>query len=200
MFERRCVDLSKPLTIPQSFLLFRALPPFPLCAITITSLTPRAPPPCAQGPYRESFAVYCAELQSDALPLLVRCPNAVNDVGINREKWVPNPAVIGSSSSGGGGGSSRACYAEMLSFLGRLMGVAIRSRQPLALDLPSIVWKQLVRSPITGYVHEDISINWSIHLSCRQVSWLPRAVPAFHPSSQQPPAISMTWRKMPQMQ
>lgn len=98
----------------------------------------------SKGPYRESFAEYCAELQSGALPVLIRCPNAVNDVGINREKWLPNPAV-------GREGSSAALHGEMLLFLGRLMGVAIRSQQPLDLDIPSIVWKQLVRSPITRY-------------------------------------------------
>ncbi|CAN0358496.1 unnamed protein product, partial [Ectocarpus sp. 12 AP-2014] len=96
----------------------------------------------AGGPYRESLAEYCAELQSGALPLLIKCPNSVNDVGINREKWLPNPAI-------GKVGPSAALHAEMLGFLGRLMGVAIRSQEPLDLDLPSIVWKQLVRSPIT---------------------------------------------------
>lgn len=100
-----------------------------------------------QGPYRESFAEYCAELQSDALPLFIRCPNAVNNVGINREKWVPNPAFDGGAAGAADCTNSR--HLEMLSFLGRLMGVAIRSRQPLDLDLPSIVWKQIVRSPIT---------------------------------------------------
>lgn len=96
-----------------------------------------------EGPYRESLAEYCAELQSGALPLLIRCPNAVNDVGINREKWVPNPLM------GRGHRFRPELHAEMLRFLGKLMGVAIRSQQPLDLDLPSIVWKQLVRSPIT---------------------------------------------------
>lgn len=106
---------------------------------------PRAPP---EGPYRESFAEYCSELQSDRLPLFIRCPNAVNDVGINREKWVPNPTIdSGGGENGARGG--RGLHLEMLSFLGRLMGVAIRSNQPLDLDFPSIVWKQLVRSPIT---------------------------------------------------
>lgn len=68
----------------------------------------------------------------------------MNEVGINREKWLPNPAV-------GELGLDSSVHGEMLEFLGRLMGVAIRSREPLDLDLPSIVWKQLVRSPITRY-------------------------------------------------
>lgn len=90
----------------------------------------------AKGLYRElSAAEYCAELQSEALPLLIGSPNAVNDVGINREKWVTR--------------TWRSLHADMLRFLGQLMGVVIRSQQPLDLDLPSIVLKQHVRSPIT---------------------------------------------------
>lgn len=100
----------------------------------------------AEGPYRESLAEYCAELQSEALPLLIRCPNAVNDARINREKWVPNPLL------GCGDRFRPALHKEMLRFLGKLMGVAIRTQQPLDLDLPSIVWKQLVGSSITKYV------------------------------------------------
>lgn len=105
----------------------------------------------SKGPYRESFAEYCAELQSGLLPVLIRCPNAVSDVGINREKWLPNPAVGREGSS-----SCSTVHTEMLLFLGRLMGVAIRSQQPLDLDMPSIVWKQLVRSPITRYVEKSV--------------------------------------------
>lgn len=107
----------------------------------------------SKGPYRESFAEYCAELQSGALPVLIRCPNAASDVGINREKWLPNPAV-------GREGSNAAAHGEMLLFLGRLMGVAIRSQQPLDLDMPSIVWKQLVRSSITRYVQKPFFSWW----------------------------------------
>ncbi|CAM9151525.1 unnamed protein product [Scytosiphon promiscuus] len=112
----------------------------------------------AGGPYRESFAEYCAELQSSALPLLMKCPNSVNDVGINREKWLPNPAI-------GKVGPDAALHADMLRFLGRLMGVAIRSQEPLDLDLPSIVWKQLVRSPITRHDLEAIDFALTQSLS-----------------------------------
>jgi len=37
----------------------------------------------------------------------------------------------------------------MFAFVGKLMGVAIRNRQMLNLDFPSIVWKQLVSDPVT---------------------------------------------------
>jgi len=37
----------------------------------------------------------------------------------------------------------------MYAFVGKLMGVAIRGKHMLNLDLPSIVWKQLVGADIT---------------------------------------------------
>lgn len=86
----------------------------------------------------------------------------MNEVGINREKWLPNPAI-------GELGLTTSMHAEMLEFLGRLMGVAVRSQEPLDLDLPSIVWKQLVRSPITRYLAVCIFAPLQ-----RIVSWLVR--------------------------
>lgn len=38
---------------------------------------------------------------------------------------------------------------SMYSFVGKLMGIAIRGKHFLNLDLPSILWKQLVSSEIT---------------------------------------------------
>ena len=95
----------------------------------------------AGGPYRETFAMYCDDLQSSAMSLFLRCPNGLNNVGSNREKWVPNP-------------SARSLLEiEMYEFLGKLMGLAIRTRQCLDLNLPSIIWKQLVGSQI---LREDL--------------------------------------------
>lgn len=37
----------------------------------------------------------------------------------------------------------------MFAFVGKLMGIAIRGKHSLNLNLPSIVWKQLVGSEIT---------------------------------------------------
>lgn len=44
----------------------------------------------------------------------------------------------------------------MFSFVGKLMGIAIRAKHILNLDLPSIVWKQLVGSEITRHDLEAI--------------------------------------------
>jgi E3 ubiquitin-protein ligase HERC2 len=88
------------------------------------------------GPYRESISQMCLELQGNAVPLLIPCPNqqlAKESIGVgeNREKFILNPATS-------------ALHLNMYQFLGKLMGVAIRSRNPLSLDLPSIIWKPLV--------------------------------------------------------
>jgi len=45
----------------------------------------------AGGPYRESLALLSADLESGQLPLLLPTPNARDDVGDNRDKFVPNP-------------------------------------------------------------------------------------------------------------
>eukprot|EP01012_Entosiphon_sulcatum_P013944 TRINITY_DN19103_c0_g1_i1.p1 TRINITY_DN19103_c0_g1~~TRINITY_DN19103_c0_g1_i1.p1 ORF type:complete len:4696 (+),score=503.71 TRINITY_DN19103_c0_g1_i1:1491-14090(+) len=85
------------------------------------------------GPFRESLTVMCAELQSEALDVLVPVPNAANEVGTNREKWTLNPA----------NGNLR-----LYTFLGMLMGIALRSKTVIPLDLPSLFWKQLALQPL----------------------------------------------------
>lgn len=72
--------------------------------------------------------MYTQELQSPALSLLLRTPNGRQGVGFNREKWILNP------------GATTSVELEMFAFLGKLMGIAIRSKEYLALNLPSIIW------------------------------------------------------------
>jgi hypothetical protein len=86
----------------------------------------------AGGPYRESYAIYAAELQSPGLPLLLPTPNGRHAVGMNREKWILHP------------GSTGMTHMEMFIFLGKLFGIAIRTKEYLALNIPSIIWKLLV--------------------------------------------------------
>ena len=91
----------------------------------------------AGGPYRESITNVSTELQSRTLPLLVQCPNYNNDAGLNREKWVLNPTA------------TRTMHLAMLEFFGKLMGLALRTHDHMPLDLPSLLWKQLVGSEVT---------------------------------------------------
>jgi len=86
----------------------------------------------AGGPYRSSINGYCDELQSSLLPLFIRCPNGRAGVGMNREKWIPSPFA------------RSPLHLAMFEFLGKLMGLAMRTSNLLDLNFPSIVWKPLV--------------------------------------------------------
>jgi hypothetical protein len=86
----------------------------------------------AMDAYRGSFEIFCRELQSQVLSLLVPTPNARYNIGNNRDHWILNP------------GATSLLQREMLVFLGKLFGIAIRGKTHLSLKLPSIVWKFLV--------------------------------------------------------
>ena len=98
----------------------------------------------AGGPYREAVSQLCTELQSGALPLLIPSPNQKNDSGQFREKWVLNPSA------------NSLIHLQMYEFLGVIMGCSIRTRNFLNLDLPSMVWKQLVDVPVNRKDLENI--------------------------------------------
>ena len=100
----------------------------------------------AGGPYRESFAIYAQELQSYALPLMIRTPNGRYSVGQNREKWLLNP------------GATSTIHYEMFVFFGKLMGIALRTKEYLALNIPSIIWKLLVQDTVTREDLEAIDL------------------------------------------
>ena len=91
----------------------------------------------AGGLFRDSISHLSTELQSSAIPLFIQCPNAHTRIGDNQEKWIPNPAATTS------------IHLSMFSFVGKLMGIAIRGGHMLNLDLPSLVFRPLVGQPIT---------------------------------------------------
>ncbi|OQS01680.1 regulator of chromosome condensation (RCC1)-like protein [Achlya hypogyna] len=104
------------------------------------------------GLYRECLAQMSTELQSPALPLLQPCPNQLHKVGENREFFVPNIHLRNDPK-----------LVQMAEFLGKLMGIAVRSKTPLDLNLPPVVWKFLVDQRVE---RADIE---SIHHGCFQV-------------------------------
>lgn len=89
----------------------------------------------AGGVFRDSISHMCNDLQSSDLPLMVRCANA-SGFGDNQDKWLPSPACTSS------------LHLSMLSFVGKLMGIAMRGKHILNLDLAPLVWKKLVGSPV----------------------------------------------------
>lgn len=91
------------------------------------------------GPYRECLSDMAAELVSrttanyvSGLPLLVPCSNRIHGVGGNRDCFVVDAS------------STAPRVMAMFRFLGKLMGVAIRTKNPFNIDLAPIVWKHLV--------------------------------------------------------
>jgi len=86
----------------------------------------------AGGLFRDALSKVCVDLQSEHVPLFIPCPNKRAGVGITLDKFIPSPRCTSSN------------FLAMFEFVGRLMGVAIRTNNTLELDLPSIVWKPLV--------------------------------------------------------
>ena len=86
----------------------------------------------AGGPYNEVISNMCDELQSSFLTLLIPTPNNSHNMGENRDCWIVNPSA-----------TSPIEY-EMFLFLGKLMGVAIRTQNNLNLSLPPLFWKRLL--------------------------------------------------------
>jgi len=106
----------------------------------------------AGGPYRESWTMLCAELMSKALPLLRPCPNAISLTGANRETWVLNSDA------------TTPIQLQMLVFLGKLMGMAIRTKEYMDLYLSPIVWKLIARENVTFDDVREIDKSWAGNL------------------------------------
>ena len=104
----------------------------------------------AGGLFRDSMTTFCQELQSPAVPLFLPCPNSKSEIGENKEKYIPNPNCTSS------------LHLSMYAFVGKLMGVAIRGRHTLDLDLSNIVWKPLVGQEL---VRSDIEAIDSMSFS-----------------------------------
>ena len=69
------------------------------------------------------------------LKLFVATPNQLHALGEGRDLYMPNPRA------------TSAAAMQLFEFLGLLMGVAMRTRVLLALDLPRLFWKTLTEEP-----------------------------------------------------
>ncbi|CAM9663494.1 unnamed protein product, partial [Ectocarpus fasciculatus] len=72
------------------------------------------------------------DLFSPDFDLLVPCPNGRHAVGQNNEKFVPNSQ------------HSSPLALCMLRFVGRLMGLSLRTRLCLPFQLPGLIWKRIL--------------------------------------------------------
>lgn len=86
----------------------------------------------AGGPYRESLTQFCLDARRPALGLFIPTENQKGKVGLNQDRFVPDPNATSPK------------QLAKFEFLGKLMGIAIRTKQPLDLSFPSLVWKSLL--------------------------------------------------------
>ncbi|KPI87063.1 putative ubiquitin-protein ligase [Leptomonas seymouri] len=98
----------------------------------------------AGGPFREHLSEMCRELMSTRLPFFVPTANHVHNTGSHREAFVPAASAF------------TPYDLEAFMFIGRLMGGAFRSEEPLDLFLPPLVWRYLCAYPITETEVEQV--------------------------------------------
>lgn len=90
--------------------------------------------PCVGGLFRESMSQFGAEIMAEETGLCVLCPNDRETYSASEETYIPRTASMPYS------------MLPLWEFVGRLMGVAIRTQTPIPLSFPSIIWKPLVRA------------------------------------------------------
>jgi len=78
------------------------------------------------------------ELKTGVVPLLIATPNATNDIGYNRDRFLLNPSLTSDE------------HLRMFRFFGILLGVAVRTKKPLDLYLAPPVWKLLAGMALTS--------------------------------------------------
>jgi len=89
------------------------------------------------GVYNEIISIISFELQSKYLDLFIRTPNNKNEIGLNRDKYIPNPLA------------KSQLHKDMYYFLGNLMLHSITSGNVLNLDLHPIFYKKLLNHEIS---------------------------------------------------
>ena len=114
------------------------------------------------GPYRAVFEQIVDEIQCDnigagsvgktLLPLVVPCPNRASAVGANQDKYLLSTAPPTPSNQ------------ELMHFFGKLVGTAVRHHLTLGLDVSSLLWRPLVRLPLSRAHLETVD-----HLAVKQL-------------------------------
>ena len=97
----------------------------------------------AGGVFDDTMSEMCHEISNlkSGLNLLVLTPNGKDETGLNRDKFLLNCDHL----------TPQKCH--FFRFLGILIGVAIRTNKPIAINLAPMVWKLLSLSYIS---REDI--------------------------------------------
>jgi hypothetical protein len=90
----------------------------------------------AGGVFREGVSRIVEDIFSEYFSLMILCPNGQHSVHINMEKYIPNPR------------HTSPLALQMYEFIGKLMGMSLRTKLLLPFDFPPIIWKGLVGEPL----------------------------------------------------
>ena len=98
------------------------------------------------GVFDDIMSEVCREVSdmSSNLNLLMPTPNAKDEAGLHRDKYLLNTDDLTPKK------------AQFFRFLGILIGVAIRTNKPIAINLAPIVWKLLSLSKVTIEDVQDV--------------------------------------------
>lgn len=88
------------------------------------------------GVYREGANSMVDDLFSAHFSLFVLCPNGQHDTGTNRGMYLPNPKC------------TSPVAIQMYEFVGKLLGISLRTHGDFPFAFPSLVWKQLINQPL----------------------------------------------------
>jgi hypothetical protein len=91
------------------------------------------------GPYRAVFQTAVGEETTQLLNLLVPCPNALSEIGENRDKYTFNTELLNTMQN-----NNSTVYVH----LGKLIALACRHQILVPLSLPKLIWKPLVGEPV----------------------------------------------------
>ena len=106
----------------------------------------------AGGVFDDTITEMCRELtENDGqnLGLLTPSPNGVHDIGQNRDKFLLNADEMTESKK------------RRFWFLGVLLGVAIRTKKPIALNLAPLVWKMIANCSTNWKDLENVDLHYA---------------------------------------
>ena len=109
------------------------------------------------GIYRDTIERCIDDLFSDRIDLFLACPNAREPNSPGEMKYLPNPKYRESSDA-----------LAMYSFVGNLIGIALRTKQRMAFELCSAVWKTIVGDVVT--IDDVDSVDHAFVSTLRQVN------------------------------
>jgi hypothetical protein len=105
----------------------------------------------AGGVSRDALTEMVGDLHAPDFNLFLLCPNGVHKVGTNLDKYLPN------------GAATSPLAIAMFEFVGKLMGVSLRTKATLPFNFPSLVWKAVLGGTYGGPSGSSGGLGGGVH-------------------------------------